>query len=195
MAPQALEKDLDLYYLFPTSLPTHVVGDRTRLQQILWNLLSNAVKFTPAGSVVVAVSGQPLPTSPSERETILLDFEVRDSGIGIPADRLHLLFRPFSQTDSSMARRYGGTGLGLAICRSLCLRMEGDIGLTSREGVGSTFTFQVRLGVDHASREDWLTRGTANASPSGWRTWAWPWLAPVTRADRPERRKAGSPWW
>jgi len=154
MAPQALEKDLDLYYLFPTSLPTHVVGDRTRLQQILWNLLSNAVKFTPAGSVVVAVSGQPLPTSPSERETILLDFEVRDSGIGIPADRLHLLFRPFSQTDSSMARRYGGTGLGLAICRSLCLRMEGDIGLTSQEGVGSTFTFQVRLGVDHASRED-----------------------------------------
>jgi len=153
MAPQALEKELELYYLFPKGLPTHVIGDRTRLRQILWNLLSNAVKFTAAGTVVVAVSAQPLSSSPGSSDTYVLEFKVRDSGIGIPADRLPLLFRPFSQTDSSMARRYGGTGLGLAICRSLCLRMQGDIDVTTQEGVGSTFTFQVQLGVDHSSSQ------------------------------------------
>ena len=109
------------------------MGDLTRLRQVLINLLTNAVKFTKRGEVVVTVSG----AAPELR------FAVRDTGIGIPADRRDRLFQSFSQVDPSTARRYGGTGLGLAISRRLVELMGGSIGVDSEQGKGSTFFFSI----------------------------------------------------
>lgn len=144
VAARAQDNDLELCGLFLTDVPRHVVGDSGRIRQILVNLLSNAVKFTSFGGVrlVVAVEER------KEKEGILCcitRFEVTDSGIGIPKERMDRLFQSFSQVDSSQARKYGGTGLGLAISKELVHLMGGKIGVESQEGCGSTFWFRLPL--------------------------------------------------
>jgi PAS domain S-box-containing protein len=141
VASRAAEKGLDLAYLVADGTPAAVVGDVTRLRQILLNLLSNAVKFTERGEVVLSVSARRLDGAGSLHE---LTFSVRDTGIGIPPDRLGRLFQSFSQVDASTTRRYGGTGLGLAISQRLTELMGGRIGVTSEVGVGSDFRCTIR---------------------------------------------------
>jgi signal transduction histidine kinase/DNA-binding response OmpR family regulator len=138
VAPKAQEKRLELAYLVEDSVPATLVGDATRVRQILVNLLSNAVKFTSAGEVDVTVSAMPL-----EAERHEVHFAVRDSGIGIAPDRLDRLFQSFSQVDASTTRRYGGTGLGLAISKRLAELMGGRIWVESEVGKGSTFHFTI----------------------------------------------------
>ena len=138
LASNAAEKGLELTYLLESTVPPVLVGDAGRLRQILVNLLSNAVKFTQAGEIVVTVSAAPLDGSRHE-----IHFTVRDSGIGIPADRFGRLFKSFSQADASTTRRYGGTGLGLAICQRLSELMGGRIWAESEVGKGSTFHFTI----------------------------------------------------
>ncbi|MGH9523868.1 MAG: response regulator, partial [Terriglobales bacterium] len=123
------------YYLEP-NVPQFVAGDPGRLRQVLANLVANAIKFTERGEVIVWVRLQSREGSRS-----LLRFSVQDTGIGIPAEKQHLLFQPFTQADSSMSRRYGGTGLGLAICVHLLSLMHGSIDVHSEEGRGSIFEF------------------------------------------------------
>jgi signal transduction histidine kinase len=117
-----------------------VVGDAGRIRQILLNLLVNAVKFTASGEIVVRLLER-------EREgsAVVLRGEVSDTGIGIPAKFQNLLFRPFSQVDSSDARLYGGTGLGLAIVKNTVRGLGGDVGVRSALGQGSTFWVKLRL--------------------------------------------------
>jgi signal transduction histidine kinase/ActR/RegA family two-component response regulator len=124
------------------SVPALLRGDAGRLRQILVNLCGNAVKFTERGSVTLAVSA-----TESALGGVMLRLEVRDTGVGIPASRVHTLFKPFSQVDASTTRRYGGTGLGLSIVRRLAELMGGQAGVESREGVGSTFWFTARFDV------------------------------------------------
>ena len=135
-APLATSRGLDLAYRIDPSLPTWIEADPTRLRQILANLINNAVKFTPSGSVsveIVPVGGRSL------------QFRVRDTGIGIPPDRVDRLFKAFSQVDSSTTRKYGGTGLGLVICQRLTELMGGCIEVDSAVGRGSTFHFTLPL--------------------------------------------------
>jgi PAS domain S-box-containing protein len=141
VAPRAAEKGLDLAYLVADGTPAAIVGDVTRLRQILLNLLSNAVKFTERGEVVLSVSARRPDDGGGLHE---LTFSIRDTGIGIPPDRLGRLFQSFSQVDASTTRRYGGTGLGLAISQRLTELMGGRIGVTSEVGTGSEFRFTVR---------------------------------------------------
>ena len=138
MTTQAAEKKLELAYLVEENVPQTVIGDITRLRQILANLLSNAVKFTSSGEVVVSVSAEP-----TESEQHQIHFSVRDTGIGIPDQRLDRLFRSFSQIDASTTRKYGGTGLGLAISKRLAEAMGGDMWVESEEHVGSVFHFTI----------------------------------------------------
>jgi PAS domain S-box-containing protein len=135
-------KKIELVYHIDDNVPSWIQGDVTRLRQVLVNLVNNAVKFTPAGSVAITVRRLPAAaTSEISPDTLTLEFSVTDTGIGIPADRLNRLFRPFSQVDSSTTRKFGGTGLGLAICHRLCALMGGEISVTSTPGTGSTFAF------------------------------------------------------
>jgi PAS domain S-box-containing protein len=144
VAAGASAKGLDLAYLFDRGLPSAIVGDATRLRQILINLLNNAIKFTDTGEVVVSVDGEALGSGEGEVGRHRLHFAVRDSGIGIPEDRLGRLFESFSQVDASTTRRYGGTGLGLAISKRLSELMGGTIWVESRVGEGSTFHFTIQ---------------------------------------------------
>ncbi len=135
-------KQLDVAYSIDRRLPAQVEGDVTRVRQILTNLLSNAVKFTEQGEIVVRVEPW---GSVATGEPLEVHVAVRDSGIGIPADRQHLLFQPFSQVDSSTTRKYGGSGLGLTISKELAERMGGRMWLESTKGRGSTFHFTIRV--------------------------------------------------
>ncbi|HSH02598.1 MAG TPA: response regulator [Anaerolineae bacterium] len=140
-APKVTEPLLvELGYLVDEETPLYLVGDITRLRQILVNLLSNAVKFTAEGEIVLTVSAKRLTSTHHE-----LQFAVRDTGIGIAPDRIDSLFKSFSQADASTTRRYGGTGLGLAICKQLVEMMGGKIGVKSEVDVGSTFYFTLVL--------------------------------------------------
>lgn len=139
MVTRAAEKGLVLKVVLDDQLPTMLVGDASRLRQVLANLLSNAVKFTDKGFVEVSVRGNAIP------EGFELRFDVLDTGIGMPQDKLDRLFMPFSQIDSSITRRYGGTGLGLAISKRLVEMMGGRIWAKSDLGVGSTFSFAVKV--------------------------------------------------
>jgi two-component system CheB/CheR fusion protein len=141
LVPEARRKGLELNCTMANDLPKTVVGDQLRLMQVLTNLCGNAVKFTEQGNVVLRVKAKP--ATPDGRREIT--FSVTDTGIGIPADKRHLLFNNFSQIDDSDTRRYGGTGLGLAISRELVERMGGTITFESAEGAGSVFTFTIPL--------------------------------------------------
>jgi signal transduction histidine kinase/DNA-binding response OmpR family regulator len=141
LAARAAEKKLDLLYWIDVDAPGAVVGDVTRLRQVLVNLVSNAVKFTPQGEVFVNVSV----CSYQPDGAVRLNIAVRDSGIGIPANRMDRLFKTFSQVDASTTKYYGGTGLGLAICKRLVELMGGRIWAESVPGNGSTFAFEITL--------------------------------------------------
>ena len=141
VATRAAEKGLDLAYLLSEGTPAAIVGDVTRLRQVLLNLLSNAVKFTERGEVVLSVTASRLEGVAELHE---LTFTVRDTGIGVPTDRLGRLFQSFSQVDASTTRRYGGTGLGLAISQRLTELMGGRISVKSEVGAGSEFRFTIR---------------------------------------------------
>ncbi len=142
LAIQADAKNLQLYCDVSDQCPAWVSTDPVRLRQVLVNLIGNAVKFTQQGHVTVAV--RPIHGGPSG--DVLL-FEVTDTGIGIPADRLDRLFRPFTQIDASTTRLYGGTGLGLAISRALVEAMGGRIDVRSTAGSGTTFAFSIPVGA------------------------------------------------
>jgi signal transduction histidine kinase/ActR/RegA family two-component response regulator len=146
-------RDLELRVEIAPNLLAQHMGDAHRLRQILTNLIGNAVKFTQVGSVTVTIEAEDRPRGVQQ-----VAVTVADTGIGIPADRLALLFQPFSQVDASTARRFGGTGLGLAICRELADLMGGRIDIRTEEGVGSRFTFTVELEAAGASAESPIDR-------------------------------------
>jgi GAF domain-containing protein/CheY-like chemotaxis protein len=139
VAPRAVEKNLDTAYVFEGDVPAAVVGDVTRLRQIMLNLLSNAVKFTDKGEVVLTVTPKPAPGGKVD-----LTFAVRDTGIGLSTEGMSRLFQSFTQADSSTTRKYGGTGLGLAISKRLSELMGGHMWAQSDgPGKGSTFFFNI----------------------------------------------------
>ena len=168
LAPKASEKQLDLAYMVDDSIPKILVSDVTRLRQILVNLIGNAVKFTQAGEVVVEVKptagGRRNPEPGREHDTEfirhpeqwVLHFSVRDTGMGIPLDKQHRLFKSFQQVDASTNRHYGGTGLGLAICKRLVELMGGRVWVESDAGKGATFHFTIQ------------TRSSASVVAPGW---------------------------
>ena len=142
VAQKALGKNLDLLYMVEPLVPAFIIGDVTRFRQVLVNLVGNAIKFTEKGEIVIHVQ--------SLRQTglaLVLQCSVKDTGIGIPPDRIERLFKPFSQIDSSTTRKYGGTGLGLAICARLVEAMGGTIWVESTVGQGSAFYFTITVGT------------------------------------------------
>jgi len=148
-AIQADQRNIDLVYWIDENVPHMVMVDATRLRQILVNLISNAVKFTDHGEIYVEVS------KASEKDgKVELLFSVRDTGIGIPSDRIHKLFMPFSQVDSSPTRKYGGSGLGLAMCARAVALLGGNIWVESKYAEGSTFSFTIKVTeYSHDSQE------------------------------------------
>jgi CheY-like chemotaxis protein/nitrogen-specific signal transduction histidine kinase len=147
LAPKASEQGLELAYLIYKNTPSNVIGDVTRIKQILVNLVGNGVKFTPKGEVIIAVTSHKIGDRNSAFSdpdpTYEIKFAVKDTGIGIPGDKLDRLFQAFSQVDSSTTRNYGGTGLGLAISRRLVEIMQGKMWVESQEHYGSTFYFTI----------------------------------------------------
>jgi PAS domain S-box-containing protein len=140
LALRAQEKGLEFVCAQAPDLPRRLIGDPGRLRQILANLVGNAIKFTPRGEVAVSVG-----IAESLADAALLRFEIRDTGIGIPGDKLGLLFQKFTQVDASTTRKFGGTGLGLAISKRLAEMMGGEIGVVSAAGEGATFWFTARF--------------------------------------------------
>src|SRR5437868_909675 len=140
---RAVDKHLDTAYVFEGDVPAAIVGDVTRLRQVMLNLLSNAVKFTESGEVVLTVTAKP-----TTADHVELAFSVRDTGIGLSPEVIGRLFQSFSQADSSTTRKYGGTGLGLAISRRLSELMGGHMRAQSDgEGRGATFLFTIRVPI------------------------------------------------
>jgi signal transduction histidine kinase/NO-binding membrane sensor protein with MHYT domain/DNA-binding response OmpR family regulator/PAS domain-containing protein len=135
------EKGIELLVNFDPQTPRLVVGDPGRIRQILLNLTGNAIKFTEKGHVLINVRGE------KEGSSVRLFFEVEDTGIGIPEDKIDYVFQKFSQAEESTSRKFGGTGLGLAICKSLTEMMGGSIGAHSQPGSGSTFYFDLFLPI------------------------------------------------
>ena len=152
MAGRAREKNIDLGSFVENAARGIYRGDPARLRQVLLNLIANAIKFTERGGVSVVVEVARVEDPATGRAH--LRFEVKDSGIGIPDKVCQRLFEKFSQADSSVTRRHGGTGLGLAICKQLVELMEGEIGVTSRVGAGSTFWFDLPLAKSDARLPD-----------------------------------------
>ncbi len=140
LALRTQEKGLELAYALDPQIPTFLCGDPGRLRQILTNLAGNAIKFTHKGEIVIRVN-----LDSETDKTALIRFSVRDTGIGIPEDKLGLLFNKFSQVETSNKRNYGGTGLGLAISKQLAELMGGEVGVKSQAGQGSEFWFTVRF--------------------------------------------------
>jgi signal transduction histidine kinase/CheY-like chemotaxis protein len=146
LTARAAEKNIELALEVADNVPRGLIGDVGRVRQVLLNLVNNGVKFTDRGYVHVAVRLDEQHSADGRNAQHLL-FSIGDTGIGVPADRQHVLFKRFSQADSSTTRRYGGTGLGLAICKSLVELMGGEIGMRGHEGGGSTFWFRLPLRV------------------------------------------------
>ena len=145
LAAKAVEKNLELAYQMEDGIPTSLLGDGSRLRQVLVNLLSNAVKFTSVGEVIVRVKTLSAPQNKATGDPWHLHFSVSDTGIGIPVNRMARLFKSFSQADASTSRQYGGTGLGLAISKRLVELMGGKMWVESVPKKGSTFHFTVPL--------------------------------------------------
>ena len=143
LEPKAEENGLDLLIGYPTCIPRHFTSDAGRIRQVITNLVGNAVKFTRSGHVLVAVE-----CIRQDSRTAQMQVSVSDTGIGIPADKIAVLFDKFTQADSSTTRRYGGTGLGLAISKQLVELMGGSISVKSEPGSGSTFWFTLPLVLD-----------------------------------------------
>jgi signal transduction histidine kinase/DNA-binding response OmpR family regulator len=165
VAPQAVQQRLELCWDVAPDVPERVIGDVTRLRQVLVNLLGNAIKFTPRGEVMLSARASRLAAGSCE-----LEVAVRDTGIGIVPDRQEHIFESFTQADASTTRTYGGSGLGLAICRHLVERMSGRIWVESELGHGSTFSFRIPLRLEAANKAggqqlDYLRAGPAN---TGW---------------------------
>ena len=160
VSTRAVEKHLDTAYLFEGDVPPAIVGDLTRLRQVLLNLLSNAVKFTDHGEVVLTVTSRPL-----ARNRVELGFAVRDTGIGLTADGMGRLFQSFSQADSSTTRKYGGTGLGLAISRRRAELMGGRMWAES-DGPGKGATFRFTIVGDVAESPQAKRRDIVGAQPA-----------------------------
>ena len=133
------EKNINLFVTVEPSMPFLIKSDPVRLRQVIINYLSNAIKFTNAGNITLSIS--------LNKETSMLRIEVKDQGIGIPQDKQASLFNAFSQADSTTTRKYGGTGLGLAICKQLSQLMDGDVGVESTLGQGSTFWFNCKVKI------------------------------------------------
>jgi two-component system sensor histidine kinase RpfC len=154
--PQAQEKQLQLKELINPDTPFLLSGDPHKLRQIIINLVGNALKFTNQGFISVRI----YPRSIDTNQTILR-FEVTDTGTGIPTDRLHAIFEPFTQADSSITRSYGGTGLGTTICKNLVELMGGEIGIQSTPDVGTTFWFDIPFQTAtnnlHESEQPWTS--------------------------------------
>jgi len=160
LADQADRKGLQLICLIGADVPARLLGDPTRLRQILLNLLGNAVKFTERGEVVLSLTRPRSATATMEAaEPALLEVAVRDTGIGIPVQARQRLFKAFSQADDTTTRKYGGTGLGLVICQRLVQCMGGTIELESQPGQGSTFTCRIALEVPPEVTSDPLPNG------------------------------------
>ncbi len=166
LMPQATEKGIEIAYLVDSQAPPAIVGDVTRLRQVLINLLNNAVKFTEHGEVVVEVTSKQVGKFASEQGVITdhesritdheLHFSVRDTGIGIAPHLMDRLFQAFSQVDASTTRKYGGTGLGLVISKRLCELMGGTMWVESELGVGSIFHFSIQAQVAQAPVQPYL---------------------------------------
>jgi CheY-like chemotaxis protein len=140
-------------YEINQDVPEHIIGDPLRLRQVFMNLVSNAVKFTPSGEVNIKASLKPS----ANIDQLNIAFEVKDTGIGIAADKTGRLFKAFSQVDASTTRKYGGTGLGLVICEKLVGLMGGSINVSSIPGVGTSFTFNILSEVAGSIRNQWET--------------------------------------
>ncbi|HVQ39076.1 MAG TPA: PAS domain S-box protein, partial [Pyrinomonadaceae bacterium] len=153
LATKASEKGLDLAYILDRSVPSDIIGDVTRLRQVLVNLFSNAVKFTSKGEVVVSVSSEKMLKS---TDLYRLHFAVKDTGIGIPQERMDRLFKSFSQVDASTTRTFGGTGLGLAISKRLVEIMDGKMWVESEVGTGSTFHFTIATTAAPETKKTYL---------------------------------------
>jgi CheY-like chemotaxis protein len=136
----AFEKGLELVSQVSAEVPDDLLGDAARLCQVLVNLLVNALKFTEEGEIVLGVN-----LRKRAKDRLWLEFSVRDTGIGIPKDKLRMIFESFTQVDSSTTRQFGGTGLGLTICAELVSLMGGEMWVESEVGSGSTFFFTARL--------------------------------------------------
>jgi PAS domain S-box-containing protein len=143
MLPKSTEKNIKLSVIVDKNIPDNLVGDPTRLNQILINLVGNAVKFTEKGEVKTTIDI----VSSNEKE-IELNFSITDTGIGIPSEKLTTIFEPFTQATSDTTRKYGGSGLGLSIVRQFVERQGGNIGVESAVGEGSTFSFRLKFGKD-----------------------------------------------
>jgi len=143
VSASASTKGLELTSNLSPSLPVEIIGDSTRLRQILLNLLGNAVKFTASGSIGISMTGEVIEGSAGEAKKVQIQFSVEDTGIGIPKEKMDGLFQAFNQLDNSTTKKYGGTGLGLAICRELVAQMGGKIWAESKQGAGSIFHFTI----------------------------------------------------
>jgi PAS domain S-box-containing protein len=151
-----IKKNIELKVYVNENVPNNIIGDPIKLQQILTNLMNNAYKFTEFGSIILIVS---LTKTSCDKVSVInnvLKFEVKDTGIGIPQDRLNYLFKPFEQVDSSITRNYGGSGLGLSICKNLVNLMDGNIGILSTENIGTNvwFTLPINVNVKRSKVDD-----------------------------------------
>ena len=153
---RADEKGLELSCLVDPEIPPYLQGDPGRLRQVVINLAGNALKFTLKGEVAIRVD-----LEEKKNDQVRLRFSIRDTGIGIPAHRQNMIFKPFSQVDGSITRKFGGTGLGLTISKQLSEMMGGTIGVESREGQGSTFWFTAVFKIQKHKPEE-LPRGREN---------------------------------
>ena len=165
MEHRAAAKGLELLTSIGTDVPAVLLGDSLRIEQILLNLLSNAVKFTSTGRVELRIG-----VAARDGNRIQLNIEVEDTGIGLAEESIARLFQPFAQADSSINRKFGGTGLGLALCKRLAEMMDGGIGVTSREGIGTIFQVSLWLGLGSAADLPQATEDqNAQALPASYR--------------------------
>ncbi|NER02322.1 MAG: response regulator, partial [Okeania sp. SIO3C4] len=157
LAIKVERKNIDLLYLVDPNVPAYIIGDETRINQILMNLVNNGIKFTESGEVYIRVSQEKINTN---NKNIRLHISVSDTGIGMNEEQMSRLFKPFSQGDSSTTRRYGGTGLGLAICSRLVKLMGGSFSVESEVDKGSKFSFTIQTKAAPAQPKRYLNKQT-----------------------------------